>query len=183
MPRAAIFSGVSVCSFACGVGHPEEALPDVERADARSAQIGGPDGISFSFQISAYTGEPFKSILARNLFSKDCWRPALGDEAVKSGPEVSLIGMARSASRARKRLTWTAGSPDFSIVGPLRELEGVGPAANAGEKMALPKRSQFLGIDFDDAAGINGALWQMPCRNEIAQPFRHIAVVVVVEVH
>jgi hypothetical protein len=45
-------------------------LPDVRRSDARSAQIGGPDGISHSLQVSAYSGEPFTSIVARNLFSK-----------------------------------------------------------------------------------------------------------------
>jgi hypothetical protein len=41
-----------------GVGHPVQALPDVRRADARSAQIGGPDGISQCFQVSTYSGEP-----------------------------------------------------------------------------------------------------------------------------
>ena len=69
-------------------------------------QIGGPDGISCSFQVSTNSGEPFASILARNLFSKHRCRPALGDKAVKSGPEVSLVGMAFPLSRARKRLTW-----------------------------------------------------------------------------
>jgi hypothetical protein len=39
-------------------GHPEEPLADVRRADARSAQIGGPDGIAQAFQVSAYSGEP-----------------------------------------------------------------------------------------------------------------------------
>jgi len=77
----------------------------VRRPDARSAQIGGPDGISTVFQISAYSGEPLTSILARNLFSKDRWRAALGDELVKSGPEVSFVGMASVLSSARKRLT------------------------------------------------------------------------------
>lgn len=42
-----------------GVGHPEQPLPDVRRADARSAQIGSPDGIAHRFQINSYSGEPF----------------------------------------------------------------------------------------------------------------------------
>jgi hypothetical protein len=94
-------------ALASGVGHPEEALSDVRCAEARSREIGGPDGISQVLQVSANSGEPFASSLARNLLSKDRCRAALGDEAVKSGPEVSLIGMAKSASCARKRLTGT----------------------------------------------------------------------------
>jgi hypothetical protein len=123
--------------FAAGVGHPIKPLSDVRRADARSAQIGGPAGISQCFQVSAYSGEPFTSILARNLLSKDDCRAALGDEAVKSGPEVSFVGMAFALSRARKRLTRTGAGPDGSIVGPSGEPEGVGPSADAGEEMAL----------------------------------------------
>ena len=58
-------------------------------------------------QVSAYSGEPLPAILARNLLSNDNWRPALGDEAVKSGPEVSFVDMAFPLSCARKRLTGT----------------------------------------------------------------------------
>jgi hypothetical protein len=63
----------------------------VWRRDACSAQIGGPDGISQAFQVSAYSGEPFTSSAVRNLLSKDCCRAALGDEAVLvcPAPEVS----------------------------------------------------------------------------------------------
>jgi len=69
-----------------GVGHPEKPLPPVRRADARSAQIGSPAGISQIFQVKANSGEPFAPIRARNLLSKDRCRSALGDETVKSGP-------------------------------------------------------------------------------------------------
>ena len=68
---------------------PEESLPDVRRADARSAQIGSRHGISQYFQVSEYSGEPFTSSLARNLFAKDDWRSALADEPSHLGPEVS----------------------------------------------------------------------------------------------
>jgi len=61
-------------------------LADVGRPDARSAQIGGPDGISQLFQVNAYSGEPVASKLRRNLLSKDHWRSALGEEPMKSGP-------------------------------------------------------------------------------------------------
>ena len=93
-PRARLASGVSAlpCCATVGVGHPVQPLADVRRADARSAQIGGPDRISQCFQVSSYSNEPFTSILARNLLSKADWRPALGDEVSKSGPKVSLVG-------------------------------------------------------------------------------------------
>src|SRR4051812_3646441 len=79
-------SGVPFAGCDTGVAHPPKALSDVRRADARSAQIGGPDGISQCFQVSSYSGEPNAAILARNLFSKDDCRMALGDEPMKSGP-------------------------------------------------------------------------------------------------
>ena len=60
---------------AIGVGHPDasppESLPDVRRADARSAQIGGPDSISQRFQVKPYSGEPRPARTACNLLSKD----------------------------------------------------------------------------------------------------------------
>ena len=74
-----------------GVGHPEQSLTDVRRADARSAQIGGPDGISQRLQVSAYSGEPFAPIAACNLLSKDCWRTALSDKPEHFGPQVPLV--------------------------------------------------------------------------------------------
>ena len=107
------------------------------RTDAASWQAGAPDGISIGLQVMANSGEPFTSIRARNLFSKDNCRAALGDEAVKSGPEVSFVDMALSLSSDRKRLTWHAGGPDFAIRGPAGELEGMGPAADSGEEVAL----------------------------------------------
>tara|TARA_Y100000310_G_scaffold253379_1_gene260231 strand:- start:541 stop:834 length:294 start_codon:yes stop_codon:yes gene_type:complete len=73
-------------SVSVGVAHPPQPLPDVRRADARSAEIGGPDFISQHFQVRPYSGEPFTSKLRCNLLSNDDWRSALGDEPAKSGP-------------------------------------------------------------------------------------------------
>jgi hypothetical protein len=84
-------------------------------------------------QVSAYSGEPFTPILARNLLSKDNWRAALGDECVKSGPEVALVGMATLLSCARKRLTGTGAGPDGTV--PAGKVEGMVPAGDAGEEV------------------------------------------------
>lgn len=65
-PRADLVSVVSIPrsqSATVGVGHPPETLPDVRRADARSAQIGAWHCIVQCFQVSAYSGEPYAASL------------------------------------------------------------------------------------------------------------------------
>jgi hypothetical protein len=71
-------------------------LANVRRADARSAQIGGPDSIGHCFQVSSNSMEPFTSSLACNLLSKDNWRAALTDELGEDGPEMALVGGSES---------------------------------------------------------------------------------------
>jgi hypothetical protein len=88
------------------VGHPVQPLPDVGSADARSAQIGGPNGKTQVFQVSTYSGEPFTSILARNLLSKDDWRLTLGDEPFESGPQVALVSNPLAFACRGERLAW-----------------------------------------------------------------------------
>jgi hypothetical protein len=166
-------------ALASGVGHPEEPLTDVRRADARSAQIGSPDGISCIFQVSTYSGEPFTSVRARNLFSKDRCRAALGDETLKSGPEVAFIGMALSASRARKRLTRAGAGPDI-LFAPSGKLQGVGPAADPGEEVALPVSDKVASAHVDNTSLVNVSGNNEPCRGEVAQPLGGIAVILVI---
>jgi hypothetical protein len=168
----AIVSSSRTRSTAVGVGHEPKAPADVRRSDACSAQIAGPEGISHVFQVSPYSGEPFTSILARNLLSKHSCRLALGDECVKSGPEVSFVGMALPLSRARKRLTGTGAGPHGSVVGPICEPEGVGPACNAGEEMALDVAAQIVGSDIDDGTLVNVAWRDESCSDEVAEPLR-----------
>jgi hypothetical protein len=72
--------GQSVESNTCGVGHPIQSLPDVRRADARSAGIDRPDGVILAFQVSANMVEPSKCVTACNLLAKDNDRAALADE-------------------------------------------------------------------------------------------------------
>jgi hypothetical protein len=58
-------SDPSFQSRVVGVGHPNkpEALSDVRRADARSAQISRPAGVARSFQVSLYKVEPTEAVL------------------------------------------------------------------------------------------------------------------------
>jgi hypothetical protein len=62
---------------------------------------------------------------------------------VKSGPEVSFVGMATLLSCARKRLTRTGAGPDGAVVCPTGEAEGEAPAADAGEEVALGEASEI----------------------------------------
>jgi hypothetical protein len=66
-------------------------LPDVRSADARSAEIERPAGVTRSFQVSLNKVEPSEASLGRNLLSKDHARSALADEPEPSGPEVALV--------------------------------------------------------------------------------------------
>jgi len=160
--------GALSLSWACGVGHPVQPLSNVRRADARSAQIGGPAGISCAFQVSTNSGEPLAPILSRNLLSKDRCRPALGDEAVKSGPEVSFVGMAFVLSCARNRLTRAGTSPDWFA--PAGEAKGKRPASDAGEEMALVVAGEVTCANVGNASFVNVSGRNEPCRDEVAEP-------------
>jgi hypothetical protein len=67
-------------------------LPDVRSAEARSAQIGGPDCIPHSFQVRANICEPFTASRARNLLAKRDCRFSEGDEITEDWPQVPFIG-------------------------------------------------------------------------------------------
>jgi hypothetical protein len=70
LPRANVPVARSESAFV-GVGHEVEALSDVRPTDARSAQIGRPDGVTRSFQVRRNKVEPREAVRARNLLSKD----------------------------------------------------------------------------------------------------------------
>lgn len=119
-----LFPESSFGRMGVGLADPPESFPPVRRGEACSRQIGSPAGISSGFQVKTNSGEPFTSKSRRNLFSKDRCRSALGDEAVKSGPEVALVVRPESFSSDRKRLTRAASGPDFPLVVPPGESEG-----------------------------------------------------------
>jgi hypothetical protein len=131
-----------------GVGQPDsnevEALTDVRRTDARSAQISSPEGIARAFQVSAYSVEPREAVRARNLLSKDDWRAALSDETEPLGPEVALVVNAFASAGDREGLTGARAGPDGPVVGPAGESEGVAPDSDACEEVRL---SSLCNID------------------------------------
>lgn len=136
-----------------GVGHgaPVKTLSEMRRADPRSAQIGGPDGISQVFQVKAYSGEPVKPGAARNLFSKDDCRAALLDKSAHFGPEVALVVSPPALSGDTEGLAGAGTSPDGGIVGDAGESEGKGPASDAREEVSLTVSHKVIWTDIYDA--------------------------------
>jgi len=47
-------------------------------------------------------------------------------------------------------LTGTRSCPDFAVVGPSGEPEGVGPDADPGEEVALGEASEIVGSNIDN---------------------------------
>jgi hypothetical protein len=155
-------------------------LPDVRRADARSAQIGGPDGISQLFQVNSYSGEPFAPIAARNLLSKHRCRSALGDEAQKSGPKMPLVGFALPLARAGEGLAGATSGPHGAVGGPAGESESKGPAGNPAEKVALGVSFNVGSLHIADVALVYVAGGQFARCHEVAKPLRGERVVLVI---
>jgi hypothetical protein len=147
-------AAVACGSLAVSLRDPPQPLPDVRRPDARSAQIGGPDGISQCFQVRSNSGEPMPPKLARNLLSKDDCRRALGDEASKLGPEVALVRFGFLLPRRAEGLTGTASGPDGPL-SPTREVERVVPTADAGEVMHAVKPRDIVGSEIGDGPVID----------------------------
>jgi hypothetical protein len=168
LPGSTLSSGLS----AVQVGAPEKSLSLVGSPDACSRQIGTPAGISTGFQVSANSGEPFEPIFARNLFSKDCCRAALGDKVVKSGPEVSFVGMTFPPSSDRKRLTRATAGPDWNFIRVSGEFKSIGPSADAGEEMGLGVAAQVVGSHIDDAPLVNVASGDVSGCDEVSEPSR-----------
>jgi hypothetical protein len=93
---------------------------------------------------------------------------------VKSGPEVSFVGMAFALSRARKRLTRTGARPDGALVGPSCQPQRVGPSADSGEEMALGVSGKVTCLDIDDASFVNVAIRDKSCDDKVPEPSRGI---------
>jgi hypothetical protein len=162
---------------------PEEALSYVGRTRARSAQIGGCDGIAQRFQVMHSSGEPFTSKAARNLLSKDNWRFSERHEIAHGGPEVGGgVGEPGAFADATEGLAGAATRPDWRVVGPACKTKGVGPAANPGEEVDGWRE----GSDAVGEEAVDVSLNDAPGRDEVAgakltQPSAGEGVVVAVE--
>ena len=110
---------------------------------------------------------------------KDCCRFALGDKAVKSGPEVSFVGMAFSLSCARKRLTWTTSGPD-GAGSPSGDLQGEIPSGDPSKEMAAVVSFKVISGNLLDTSFVDIASHDMPGGDQVPQPCRGERIVFVV---
>jgi hypothetical protein len=116
--------------------------------DAASRETDRPDGVAFSFQVIANKIEPSVGNRAFNLLTKDCVRLALLDEAKPRRPKVAgIISPSLGACRT-EGLAGAATGPNRSVVIPSGESEGVAPAPDPGEEVALGESSEVGGMDF-----------------------------------
>jgi hypothetical protein len=148
----------------------------VRRADARSAQIDGPDSISHRFQVSAYSGEPVSAKAACNLLSSDCWRAALSDEPKEGWPKVSLVAGAALPPCRAEGLARAASGPEGLVVRPSSQSSCEGPSTDPREKMALREFSELIGLHLLDASLVDDAGRNVAGINQVSQPLGCIRV-------
>ncbi len=163
----------SVCS---GVGHPVQSLSDMRRTDARSADIGRPEGVVRTFQVSVYKVEPSEPVLACNLLAKDNSRSSLADEVEERGPKVPLISKPAAFACDGERLAGAASSPHRPVIGPTCESEGVAPDADAGEEVALGIALEVVGSDIVDAPFIHVTGRDVLGGDQVPQPLRGVRI-------
>jgi hypothetical protein len=142
----------SLSSDEQGVGHgdPIEPLSDVGGVHRASRNIDAPAGVTFSLQISAHSVEPTIASRSRNLLSHDDRGSAGANEAVEVGPEVTGIVNSGAFACDRERLARATPRPNKSVVWPPGEAEGVGPASDPGEKVALGEASEVIRGNIDN---------------------------------
>lgn len=173
-------------SLARGVGCPERgkeeelSLSDVRRTDARSAEIDRPAGVVRSFHVRLNKVEPTKSVLARNLLTKDLLRAALSDEMVPMRPKVPLVSNPASSACRAERLARRASCPHGPIVRPSGETQGVRPDADSSEEVALGVGCKFGRADVTNVPFINVAIGDHSCVDQVAEPLSGVRIDLVV---
>mgnify|MGYP003341845860 FL=1 len=170
----------SLALCATGVGHEVQSLSDVRRADARSAEIKSPEGVTRCFHVRLNKVEPTEAVLARNLLSKDCWRAALANEVKPRWPEVPLIINPCSFACRAERLARTGSGPDGAVIGPSGSTQGVGPDADPCEEVALSKFKKFIWYDIFNAPFIDFARRDVALFDKFAQPCSRLGVVFII---
>jgi hypothetical protein len=152
----------------------------MRRTDARRRKRDGPEGVFHGFHVSVYKVDPRLDSLARNLLSKDDWRPALLDEPGKSWPKVSWVRKPSSSACRAERLAWATSCPDWSIVRPSCATKSEGPNSNSSEEVALCEIFKVARDDIFNTPFVDDAGRDMPGIYQVAQPLGGVGVKLVV---
>jgi hypothetical protein len=140
----------SFATGACQHAAPPEALPPVRSADAARSKYRLPEVVAFRFQVSLNKVEPVVSNRSINLLSKDNWRAALPDEAVKFWPEVTRVVKAPSLPGAGEGGARAASCPYPLKFGNTGVLESQGEPSDSCEEVALVIAGHIFGCDITD---------------------------------
>jgi len=153
----------------------------VRSAEARSAGIRLPNGVTRSFQVSLNNVEPSEAVFACNLLAKADVRATLADETEELGPEMSSVIGTASFTGGGEGLTGAGAGPNRSIITPSCASEGVAPDPDSGEEMALGVTPKIRRLNIDNGSFIHIPWGDMPLLDEFPQPRGGFRVNLVVE--
>ncbi len=128
-----------------GVGHPINTLSSVGGSEARSAEIDRPAGVARVIQVRLNKVEPSESVNGRNLLAKAYDRSSCFDETKEVWPKVPFIVERFAFAGRTEGLAGTASGPDFAVVWPSGEPQGIGPDPDSGEEVALVVSGEVAG--------------------------------------
>ena len=119
------------------MGHPIKTVPSVRGSEARSADIDRPAGVARVIQVRLNKVEPSESVNGRNLLPKANDRSSCFDEWKPLWPKMPFVVERFAFAGRTEGLAGAGACPDFAVVGPSGETEGVGPDTDSGEEVAL----------------------------------------------
>ena len=152
---------------------------DSRLAEARSAQIARPEGVTRAFHVSRYKIDPLER--ACNLLSKHDCRAALLNEPEPDRPQVAFIIKSLLLPCRAERLAGAGTGPDRPIIRPSGAAQGVAPHPDPGEEMALCVSRKFPRLDILNFSLVDHAGRHVPRRDQVAQPCRSVRIRFIVE--
>src|ERR1017187_428700 len=135
-------------SAAFGVGHPINTLSSVRGSEARSAEIVRPAGVIRVIQVRLNKVEPSESVNGSNLFAKANERSSCFDEWKPDWPKMPFVVERFAFTGRTEGLAGARTGPDFPVVWPSCEPQGVAPDSDSSEEVALGVSSEIIWSNF-----------------------------------
>ena len=132
------------------MGHPIKTLPSVRGSEARSAEIDRPAGVIRVIQVRLNNVEPSESVNGRNLLAKANERSSCFDETKELWPKMPFVVERLAFAGRAEGLAGAGTRPDFPVIWPPGEAQGIRPDPDAGDEMALGVSSQVVGLNIDN---------------------------------
>jgi hypothetical protein len=101
-------------------------------------------------QVSSNSVEPSESVNARYLLAKANDRSSCFDETKELWPKMPLVVERFTFACRAEWLAGAGASPDFAVVFPSGESQGIGPDPDAGEEVALSVSREIVGPNIDN---------------------------------